>query len=66
MNKQEHLKRQVELHAMLDELVADWIGHSQRLPSNSSVMDLMRWAYSQTQENSLVHTAEPDPEDIDP
>jgi len=51
---------------MLDELVADWIGHSQRLPSNSSVMDLMRWAYSQTQENSLVHTAEPDPEDIDP
>jgi hypothetical protein len=63
MNKQEHLKRHLELHAALDELVADWIMHTQSLPSRSTVMDLMRWSHTQTQEDRIVDTAEPDPVD---
>lgn len=54
MNKQQHLERHVLLHHMLDELVADWIscGPSKapdvRLPSHSSIMDLMDWSFKQT------------------
>jgi hypothetical protein len=63
MNKQEHLKRHLELHAALDELVADWIMHTQSLPSYSTVMDLMSWSHTQTQEDHIVDTSEPDPVD---
>ena len=52
MTREEHIKRHRELHAALDELVADWISCSEplatRLPSKHTVMDLMRWAYEQT------------------
>ena len=45
---EQHKARHVELHRMLDELVADWIGHTGKRPSTSSVMDLMQWAHEQT------------------
>jgi len=42
------------LHAALDELVADFLCHTERLPSTTSVLDLMRWSNRQAQDpNSL-------------
>lgn len=43
-----HKQRHIELHAALDELVADWISHTESLPSASTVLELMRWSYGQT------------------
>uniref|UniRef100_A0A6M3LDQ7 Uncharacterized protein n=1 Tax=viral metagenome TaxID=1070528 RepID=A0A6M3LDQ7_9ZZZZ len=48
MNKKEHIKRHKELHKSLDELIADFITHTDKLPSSSSVMELMEWSYKQT------------------
>jgi len=48
MNDEEHKQRHIELHAMLDELVADFIGCTGNLPSKTTVMDLMKWTFEQT------------------
>ncbi len=48
MTPDTHRSRHVLLHRMLDELVADWIGETEGLPSNASVMDLINWSHSQT------------------
>ena len=52
MNKEEeHRERHVELHRMLDELLADFIsGKSNKsaLLSKTSIMELMYWSYEQT------------------
>jgi len=48
MNRDEHIKRHKELHERLDELVADFITHTQGLPSKTSLMDLMEWSFEQT------------------
>ncbi len=48
MDTKEHRARHVLLHQMLDELLADYITHSNRLLSETSVMELMQWSYSQT------------------
>ena len=46
----EHEQRHVELHAALDELLADYLLHnSTALPSKMSVMDLVRWSKAQTE-----------------
>jgi len=42
-----HKARHVALHKALDELVADWILHTDHLPSKSTVMELMEWANEQ-------------------
>lgn len=47
-NIEKHRKRHVELHKSLDELVANWITHTDSLPSKCTVMELMKWSYSQT------------------
>jgi len=44
----DHKKRHAELHAALDELVADWIANTESLPSKHSVLSLMKWSYMQT------------------
>ena len=44
----EHKKRHEELHKNLDELVADFINHTKKLPSKSTVMELMEWSFKQT------------------
>lgn len=43
-----HKKQHRELHAALDELIADWIGSSDRpRPSKNTVYDLMKWSAKQ-------------------
>lgn len=48
MTPQEHKERHIALHKNLDELIADFINHTGKLPSQSSVMELMEWAHAQT------------------
>lgn len=42
-----HAARHAQLHAMLDELVADWLIHTKKRPSSSTVLELMQWANEQ-------------------
>ena len=48
MTPEKHKERHAELHKALDELVADFIGHTGRLPSKTTVMEFMEWAYQQS------------------
>jgi len=48
MDIKEHKKRHEELHAALDQLVADWISQTEKLPSKSTVLELMTWSHQQT------------------
>src|SRR5260221_9081641 len=43
----DHQRRHVELHQAFDELLADWIAHSDGIPSRT-VFELMEWSYQQT------------------
>lgn len=43
----DHKARHEQLHKGLDELVADWIGHTKHTPSHATVMDLMQWSAGQ-------------------
>lgn len=47
---EEHKARHVALHAVLEELVADFLNHTGALPSRTSVMQLMEWSHQQTQQ----------------
>lgn len=49
LTPEQHKQRHVELHRYLDELVADFITHTDRLPSQTPLTDLMQWSYEQTQ-----------------
>lgn len=49
MTKDEHIEIHEKLHKSLDELVADFTLHSEQLPSETTVLDLMDWSYQQTQ-----------------
>jgi len=42
-----HKKRHKDLHKSLDELVADFIRHTERLPSRTTVLELMKWSSEQ-------------------
>ena len=48
MNKKTHKIRHKELHKNLDELVADFIKHTENLPSRTTLMEFMEWSYEQT------------------
>lgn len=47
-DKFDHKARHEKLHRALDELVADFIDHTSRLPSKTNLIELMDWAYLQT------------------
>lgn len=49
MTDDEHKQRHVELHKLLDELVADFIEHSGCLPSKTTIFELMKWSNEQAQ-----------------
>ena len=49
MTQEKHRDQHVKLHQALDELLADFLAqHPRKLPSNTSVTELMRWSYRQT------------------
>ena len=48
MNKEEHQARHVKLHESFDELLADFIGHTDGLPSTTTLMEFMTWSHEQT------------------
>jgi len=49
MTPEEHKQRHIELHKALDELLADFITHTKKLPSETSLTELIKWSYEQTQ-----------------
>lgn len=48
MSIEDHKARHKELHECLDELVAGFITETERRPSKATVLELMKWSYSQT------------------
>ena len=42
-----HIEIHKNLHRNLDELVADFIAHTNKLPSETTIMELMTWAFEQ-------------------
>lgn len=53
MNEEEHKKRHIELHRKLDELLADFIRHTNGLPSKTTIMELLEWSFQQTKNPTL-------------
>ena len=47
MTKEQHITTHKELHKYFDELIADFIDHTDRLPSETTVMELMEWSWRQ-------------------
>ena len=45
----EHIERHKLLHKMLDELVADFISNTNKLPSQTTILELMKWSHEQTE-----------------
>ena len=48
MTKEDHIKRHLELHKALDELLADFIDHTKEPPLGRPIKDLMEWSHKQT------------------
>ena len=48
MNTKEHILRHKLLHRKLDELIADFILHTNKLPSQTKLTELMSWSFEQT------------------
>lgn len=48
MTPEEHKQRHQELHRALDELAADFFGQTGKLPSQSTIMELIQWSHQQT------------------
>ena len=44
-----HKEKHVLLHRHFDELIADYMSHTKKLFSESSIMDLINWSYKQTE-----------------
>ena len=42
-----HKDRHIVLHKCLDELIADFIMHTNKFPSKTTLMELMEWSYKQ-------------------
>jgi len=45
-----HLERHKMLHNCFDELLADFISHTGKLPSETTIYELMQWSYKQSQD----------------
>jgi len=48
IDKKEHIKRHKMLHRYFDELVADYVNHTNEFLAGASIMDLMEWSSKQT------------------
>lgn len=49
----EHRLRHKQLHKSLDELSADFINHTGKLLSETTIMELMIWSFEQTKNPSV-------------
>ena len=49
MTSEEHKKRHEELHKSFDELLADFIEQTGKVPSKTTLMEFLEWSYEQTQ-----------------
>ena len=54
LDRQTHMQVHVELHKALDALVADWVAETGLMPSQATVLALMRWSYAQTHNPSDI------------
>ena len=45
-----HRDRHILLHKMFDELITDYLGVTDKLPSQINILELMEWSYKQTKE----------------
>ncbi len=54
LSREEHIVRHVTLHRHLDELVADFIRHTNRRPSATTLMEFMEWSYQQTRDPTEI------------
>jgi len=52
LSPEDHRARHIELHARLDEIIADFIVHTRKLPSETTLSELMEWSAGQTKEAS--------------
>ena len=48
MTKEEHIEAHKGLHRNFDSLIADFIHHTGKLPSKTTLMELMEWSHQQT------------------
>lgn len=48
LTEAEHRERHLQLQRALDELIADFIDKTGKMPSGATVMELMEWSYQQT------------------
>ncbi len=48
METNEHKERHQLLHKELDELVADFISETGKLPSQTGMLEFMKWSFEQT------------------
>jgi len=48
MNKENHKQIHKELHSSLDKLCADFIRHTEKLPSDITLLEFMKWSSEQT------------------
>lgn len=53
LTPEQHKARHVELHNNLDELVADFIKNTTKLPSKTTLLEFMSWSHEQTKEPSV-------------
>ena len=44
MTPEEHKKRHEELHKSLDKLIADFIGHTEKFISSTTIFELFEWS----------------------
>ena len=52
--KKQHKEQHIKLHKCLDELLADFINHTSKLPSKTTIMELATWAFGQTKKTTEV------------
>lgn len=48
MTYEQHREIHVVLHQQFDKLLADFIAHTDKLPSRTTVLELMEWSHQQT------------------
>lgn len=44
----EHKERHIKLHQNLEKLVADFVAHTGKLPSQTTLIELLSWSNKQT------------------